>query len=75
MCVCVCVSVSAVSTVISSPIVTQSPELMGGVNLAAAVAISVVLLLIIALVIGGVVVGAVIHMYLRIKKHDSMCYQ
>ena len=53
-CACVCP--------VLTPTVTHSPEMMGGVNVAAAVAIPVVLLLL--LVIGVVVVvGAVIYLH------------
>ena len=46
------------STVTPSPTVTQSPVMMGGVNIAAAVAIPVVLVLLLLLI--GVVMGVVI---------------
>ena len=43
---------TVVSTAISSPTVTHSPVMMGGVNVAAAVAIPVVLILVISVVVG-----------------------
>ena len=45
-----------------SPTVTQSPVMMGGVNVTAAVAIPVVLVLLLLLVI-GVVVGVGLFLY------------
>ena len=68
MCVCVC----PVTT--PSPTVTRSPEMMGGLNIAAAVAIPVVLLLLLLLLVIGVVVGTVLHVYLKSPKH-GLCYQ
>ena len=63
-------SPSIVATVTPSPTVTQSPVMMGGVNIAAAVAIPVVLVLLLLLLVVGVVVGAVLYL-----KKKGLCYQ
>ena len=63
-------SPSIVATVTPSPTVTQSPVMMGGVNIAAAVAIPVVLviILLLLLLVVGVVVGAVLYL-----KNKGLC--
>ena len=57
-------------TVTPSPLVTHSPVMMGGVNLAAAVAIPVVLVLL--LVIGVVVMGVGTGYYLCYHKRQGL---
>ena len=61
-------TVTPIPTVTPSPLVTNLPDRIGGVNVAAAVAIPVVLVLL--LVIGVVVVGAVIY-----YKMKGLCYK
>ena len=53
-------------TLTQSPTVTQSPLMIGGVNVAAAVAISVVLVLL--LIVIGVVVGVSFYLCYHIRR-------
>ena len=71
VCVCVCVCVCARFAVL--PNSTNIPSsMLGGVNVAAAVAIPVVLLLLLLLLVIGVVVGVSVGLYFARRKQSLL---